>query len=253
MRAADHSATTHGDDEMIRVRRDELLRAWEERSIGDVEIDETADRGGVPFRGASNFHDASVSDRVARRGIYLNRRRRVCSAHGLPSHSRTPVAPVPVIRPLSTDAEARACAELMSSTDPWLRLGRTLDESYAIVRDPAREIYVASSSPGGLRAVASRASRSSSCRARSSATSRQWRCDGTVAAAGWERRSSQFAERRILRDQPNVFICASSFNPAARRLYERLGYHVVGELTDFIVRGHSEILLRKTTGPLSEH
>ena len=47
------------------------------------------------------------------------------------------------------------------------------------------------------------------------------------------------AERRILRDAPNVFICASSFNAPARRLYERLGYTVVGELTDYIVRvGH---------------
>jgi hypothetical protein len=44
----------------------------------------------------------------------------------------------------------------------------------------------------------------------------------------------------------------SSFNPDARRLYERLGYSVVGELKDLIVPGHSEILLRKTLGPLTE-
>ena len=62
-----------------------------------------------------------------------------------------------------------------------------------------------------------------------------------------------FAERRILRDKPNVFICVSSFNARARRLYERMGYEVVGELKDFVVRGHSEFLLRKTTGPLAEH
>ena len=49
----------------------------------------------------------------------------------------------PVIQPLSTDAEAWACAELMASSDPWRRLGRTLEESYRIVRDPAREVYVA--------------------------------------------------------------------------------------------------------------
>ena len=60
------------------------------------------------------------------------------------------------------------------------------------------------------------------------------------------------AERRILREAPNVFICVSSFNAGARRLYERLGYTVVGELEDYIVRGHSETLMRKTTGPLSE-
>ena len=46
-------------------------------------------------------------------------------------------------------------------------------------------------------------------------------------------------------------MCVSSFNVDARRLYQRLGYKVVGELTDYIVRGHSEFLLRKTVGPLA--
>jgi hypothetical protein len=46
-------------------------------------------------------------------------------------------------------------------------------------------------------------------------------------------------------------MCVSSFNHDARRLYQRLGYQAVGELIDYIVRGHSEILLRKTLGPLT--
>jgi ribosomal protein S18 acetylase RimI-like enzyme len=46
-------------------------------------------------------------------------------------------------------------------------------------------------------------------------------------------------------------MCVSSFNRDARRLYERLGYQVIGELTDYIVQGHSEILLRKSLGPLA--
>jgi ribosomal protein S18 acetylase RimI-like enzyme len=61
----------------------------------------------------------------------------------------------------------------------------------------------------------------------------------------------EFAERRILQVSPNVFMCVSSFNHGARRLYQRLGYQVIGELPDYLVRGHSEILLRKTTGPLA--
>jgi predicted GNAT family acetyltransferase len=61
----------------------------------------------------------------------------------------------------------------------------------------------------------------------------------------------EFAEQRILAESPNVFMCVSSFNRDARRLYERLGYQVIGELTDYIVQGHSEILLRKSLGPLA--
>jgi ribosomal protein S18 acetylase RimI-like enzyme len=61
-----------------------------------------------------------------------------------------------------------------------------------------------------------------------------------------------FAERRIFSETPNAFICVSSFNGGARRLYERLGYQVIGELEDYVIPGHSEILLRKTIGPLTE-
>jgi ribosomal protein S18 acetylase RimI-like enzyme len=49
-----------------------------------------------------------------------------------------------------------------------------------------------------------------------------------------------------------VFLCVSSFNTAARRLYERLGFEVVGRFPDFIVRDHDELLLRRTTGPWAE-
>jgi len=59
-----------------------------------------------------------------------------------------------------------------------------------------------------------------------------------------------FAEERIFRESPNVFLCVSSFNSDARRLYERLGYELIGELRDYLVRGSSELLMRKTIGPL---
>jgi ribosomal protein S18 acetylase RimI-like enzyme len=59
----------------------------------------------------------------------------------------------------------------------------------------------------------------------------------------------EFAEERIFKESPNAFLCVSSFNHGARRLYERLGYQYVGELADYIVTGHSELLYRKTRGP----
>jgi ribosomal protein S18 acetylase RimI-like enzyme len=48
-----------------------------------------------------------------------------------------------------------------------------------------------------------------------------------------------------------VFLCVSSFNDAARRLYERLGYAAVGRLPNFLVDGHDEILMMKSAGPWS--
>jgi ribosomal-protein-alanine N-acetyltransferase len=69
---------------------------------------------------------------------------------------------------------------------------------------------------------------------------------------GIGRRLVAFAEERIFRDSPNVFICVSSFNPDAQRFYRSLGYEVIGDLKDFIVHGYSEILLRKTIAPWRE-
>jgi ribosomal protein S18 acetylase RimI-like enzyme len=139
----------------------------------------------------------------------------------------------------------------MASSDPWRRLGRTLEESYRILRDPSREVYVALESASdteprvaGFTILVMQGAFIGYIQSVAVRPERRGRGLGTALI--------EFAERRILRATPNVFICVSSFNPAARRLYERLGYTVVGELTDYIVRGHSEILLRKTTGPLAE-
>ena len=42
-----------------------------------------------------------------------------------------------------------------------------------------------------------------------------------------------------------VFLCVSSFNAGARALYERHGYRLVGELPDYVVDGHAELLMGK--------
>ena len=60
----------------------------------------------------------------------------------------------------------------------------------------------------------------------------------------------RFAEKRIFAESPNVFMCVSSFNKGAARLYEKLGYRKTGLLKDFVARGYDELLLRKTLGPL---
>lgn len=60
----------------------------------------------------------------------------------------------------------------------------------------------------------------------------------------------RFSEKRIFDLSPNVFICVSDFNPHAQKLYRELGYKIVGELVDYIIPGHFEILMRKTAGPL---
>lgn len=149
------------------------------------------------------------------------------------------------IAPLSDEAEAESCAHIMAHSEPWLTLGRSFEASLQIIRDPTREVYVAHDEHGvtGFLIL---------CMTGALVGYIQTVCvDARVRGQGLGSTLLEFAERRILRVSPNIFMCVSSFNQGARRLYERLGYNVVGELTDYIVEGHSEILLRKTVGPMT--
>jgi ribosomal protein S18 acetylase RimI-like enzyme len=164
-----------------------------------------------------------------------------------------------VVRRLAGEREAAACAEIMATSEPWVTLGRTYERSLAVLGDPDAEVYVAlaaARAPGGAVSASEPAAVAGflvlSLRGaftgyiRTVALGADWRGRGLGTAL------IAFAERRILREVPNVFLCVSSFNTRARTLYLRLGYEVVGELRDYIVRGHSEWLLRKSVAPLAE-
>jgi [ribosomal protein S18]-alanine N-acetyltransferase len=149
------------------------------------------------------------------------------------------------ITAIETDAEARSCARLMAESEPWVTLGRSYEASLRIVRDPTREVYVARDRKEIVGFVIL-------CMTGAFVGYIQTVCiHPDRRGQGLGSRVVEFAEQRILRESPNIFMCVSSFNHEARRLYQRLGYRVVGELTDYIVQGHSEILLRKTLGPLT--
>ncbi|MCC6930071.1 MAG: GNAT family N-acetyltransferase [Gemmatimonadaceae bacterium] len=134
----------------------------------------------------------------------------------------------------------------MSTTDPWITLGRDHARCLAAVQLPTHEAWVALDADdavagfvllvlqgafiGYIRSIAVRAD---------------------LRSRGVGRALLDFAERRSHRESPNVFLCVSSFNSRARALYERYGFALVGELTDFVVAGHSEWLMRKSIAPIT--
>jgi ribosomal protein S18 acetylase RimI-like enzyme len=148
------------------------------------------------------------------------------------------------IRPLATREEAEACARMMAGTDPWITLRLGYDACLRVVLDETREQYVAHDGDrlAGVLILNVKGSFVGYIQTVCAAPEHRGKGVGTALVA--------FAEERIFRDHKNVFICVSDFNPGARRLYERLGYRLVGELTDYLVAGRSELLLRKTRGPL---
>ena len=122
-----------------------------------------------------------------------------------------------MIRPAASEVELQACARMMCSTDPWLRLGRSYEQCLANLRDAEREIHV-DVEDGAIRGFVVINMHGpfvgyiqSIC------------VDGSARGEGIGTELMRFAEERILAERPNVFLCVSSFNPRARALYERLG------------------------------
>jgi len=135
----------------------------------------------------------------------------------------------------------------MANSEPWVTLGRGYEESLKILNDPGRESYVArlGTEIVGFLILNMQGAFTGYIQTVCVVPEHQNRGIGSALVA--------FAEERIWRDSPNVFLCVSDFNPGARRLYERLGYRAVGELTDYVVKGRSEILMRKSTGSYRDH
>jgi ribosomal protein S18 acetylase RimI-like enzyme len=133
----------------------------------------------------------------------------------------------------------------MAASEPWRKLGRDYNTCLKAVTAPLREVYAAKAEgkPLGFIILEMTGTFRGYIKTVCVAPGARGRGLGTKLVL--------FAEKRIFRESPNVFMCVSSFNLGARRLYHRLGYIKTGELKDFIVKGHNEILLRKTLGPLN--
>jgi ribosomal protein S18 acetylase RimI-like enzyme len=140
----------------------------------------------------------------------------------------------------ATDAEREWCAELMAGSDPWIRLGRGIEPCRAICRHPEYLLLVAHAGqePCGFVLLHPRGVAGSPYIASIAVAERsRGRGVGALLLA--------HAEAHFAASARHIFLCVSSFNERARRLYERHGYAAVGELKDYIVEGASETLMHK--------
>jgi ribosomal protein S18 acetylase RimI-like enzyme len=131
------------------------------------------------------------------------------------------------------------CARLMAESEPWITLRRDLDGCRAALRRPGSELFVAreGGGPAGFILIHPYGCAGSPYIASVAvAEGARGRGIGTQLVAFAER---QMTGRRF------VFLCVSSFNRRAQEFYRRLGYWCVGEMPDYVVEGHTEILLGK--------
>ena len=151
------------------------------------------------------------------------------------------------LRNLKDIAEAETCARMMASSEPWITLRRDYAASLKTITEPTKEVYVAVMEGEIVAFAILNMNGAFVGYIQSVCTAPHWRGKGIGSQL------MAYVEERIFSDVPNAFICVSSFNEGARRLYERLGYEVIGELKDFIIAGYSEILMRKTIAPLADY
>lgn len=144
------------------------------------------------------------------------------------------------ITPLLSADDLEWCATTMATTEPWVTLRRDLYACRLLLRHAAKERYLITCEGrrAGLLIIDMNGPFAGYLQTICLVEHARGQGLGSEVIA--------WAESRIFRDSPNVFLCVSSFNHRAQRLYARLGYQHVGTLKGFIVAEHDELLMRKT-------
>lgn len=135
------------------------------------------------------------------------------------------------------------CARMMTTTDPWISLEMDYEQCLKAFEGSCKEICIAESGSDIAGFVIMQTCGSFSGYIQTICVSEKYR------GMGIGTRLLEFCEKRILSYSPNIFICVSSFNSGAIRLYESFGFKLVGELNNFVKDGFTELLLRKSVGP----
>jgi ribosomal-protein-alanine N-acetyltransferase len=137
----------------------------------------------------------------------------------------------------------KVCAMMMATTDPWITLELDYNKCLGAFNGECKEIYVAELKNEIIGFVILQVCGSFSGYIQTICIGENHR------GKGYGNELLRFCEKRILKISPNIFICVSSFNVGAIRLYKEFGFKVIGELENFVKSGYTELLMRKTVGP----
>jgi ribosomal-protein-alanine N-acetyltransferase len=149
-----------------------------------------------------------------------------------------------VIEQTTDPGDFAVCAGIMVDTDPWITLGIDYDNCLKAFGGSFREVFVVRNEAEIIGFVIMQPQGTFKGYIQTLAIHKNYRSEGYGAQL------VRFCEERILQYSPNIFICVSSFNGGALHLYKKLGFELIGELKDFIKPGFTELLLRKTVGPV---
>jgi len=141
---------------------------------------------------------------------------------------------------LANDTEKEIAAHLFAGSEPWISLGIGIEQCRLNCYDHEFQLYVSYSDnrPAGAVLIDPRGVAGSPY-IKSIAVFPEFRGKGMGTSL------IKFAEDMFRGKARHIFICVSSFNKRAEKLYMNLGFQLVGELRDYIINGASEMLLWK--------
>ena len=140
--------------------------------------------------------------------------------------------------------EFEVCARMMSLSDPWITLGIDYNKCLKAFEGDCKEIYLLEDAKEIAGFVILQVCGTFKGYIQTICIDEKYR------GKGLGKKLLHFSEERIAKISPNVFICVSSFNTGAVKLYYEIGFKLVGELKDFVKEGFDELLLRKTSGQI---
>jgi ribosomal protein S18 acetylase RimI-like enzyme len=140
----------------------------------------------------------------------------------------------------ASEHERDMASQLLASSEPWITLKITPEQCDKNCHDPEFMLYIASvdNKPGGIILLDPRGVAGSPY-IKSIAVFPEFR------GQGLGKKLLSFAENYFSTGSRHLFICVSSFNGKARKLYERYGFEPLCEFRDYIIEGASEILMHK--------
>jgi len=145
---------------------------------------------------------------------------------------------------IRTNSEKIACAEIMTYSEPWSTIGMSVDHIMDTLNYPLQDVYAAYM---GEEIVGTMVIHTKG------AFPAYLKCIAVKPDLSGRKLIGQmmeFIEKVIFSTYKNLFLCVSSFDLAAQNFYNNLGYEKIGELKNYLVEGHNEILMRKTIAPI---
>jgi ribosomal protein S18 acetylase RimI-like enzyme len=136
------------------------------------------------------------------------------------------------------------CAKMMAITDPWITLDLNYSQCLNAFEGQCKEIYLLKLNEEIAGFVILQMCGTFKGYIQTLCISE------THRGKGFGTKLLNFCEEKVFNVSPNIFICVSSFNVRAIKLYHQIGFKTIGNLDNFVKEGFTEILLRKTIGPM---